>query len=252
MSDAAPGGARYEGRSAAELRALLDLPSVVVYESLASTQDVAHALGEQGAPAGTLVLADEQTAGRGRGARNWTSAAGAGIWLTLLERPNDGGATGVLSLRLAMRLAPVLERWTDGPVTVKWPNDLFVGGGKLAGVLTEARWRGARPDWVAIGVGINTRPPAGIAAAALARADDRVHVLGEVVPALRAAAAAIGLLSADELARYAERDAVHGRRCVEPDAGVAAGITPEGALIIRGVDGDRLVRSGSLVLEELS
>ena len=252
MTEAAPGGARYDGRSAAELRALLDLPSVVVYEAVESTQDVAHALGEQGAPAGTLVLADEQTAGRGRGSRSWVSAPGAGIWLTLLERPSDGAAAGVLSLRLAMRLAPVLERWTDGPVTVKWPNDLFAGRRKLAGVLTEARWRAGRPEWVAIGVGINTRLPAGVAAAALDGADDRVQVLGEVVPAMRAAAAATGLLSAEELARYAERDAVQGRRCVEPDAGVAAGITREGALIIRGVDGDRLVRSGSLVLEELS
>lgn len=252
MSVASGTDSRYEGRSAAELEALFDLPQVVVFETVPSTQDVAHALAAGGAPAGTLVLANAQTAGRGRGAKPWQSNAAAGIWLTLLERPQAGPAVGVLSLRLAVRLAPALERWAPGTVTVKWPNDLQVGGRKLAGVLTEARWRGGRLDWVAIGVGVNVRPPEGLDAAALRDVRDRVEVLGEIVPAMRGAAAATGLLSAAELKGYAERDAVRGRRCREPVPGVAAGITPDGALIIRGADGDRLLRAGSLVLEEES
>jgi BirA family biotin operon repressor/biotin-[acetyl-CoA-carboxylase] ligase len=225
---------------------------VELHEELPSTQDLAHALGEGGAPAGTLVLANAQTAGRGRGVRRWQSEAGAGIWLTLLERPRDTEAVGVLSLRIALRLAPVLDRWATGIVRVKWPNDLLVDGRKLAGVLTEARWRGDRLEWVAIGVGINVRVPEGLAAAALAGMDDRVEVLGELIPAMRAAAAAGSVLTARELERFAERDAVRGRRCREPQPGVASGITADGALIIRTDHGERAVRSGSLVLEEQS
>lgn len=242
--------ARYEGRTAVELQALLDLPQVVVYDEVPSTQDVAHALGESGAPAGTLVLADAQSAGRGRGSRTWQSRAGAGIWLTMLERPHDPAAAGVLSLRLALRMAPVLERWTAAPIRIKWPNDLLVGERKLAGVLTEARWRGPRMDWVAIGVGINVVAPERLDAASLVGVTDRCAVLGELVPALRAAASGRGLLTQAELDQYAERDAVSGRRCREPMAGTAGGITPDGALIIQAGGGEHAVRSGSLVLEE--
>ncbi len=239
----------YEGHLAPQLARLLDLPRVHLFESIGSTQDVAHELAEAGAPAGTLVLSDSQTAGRGRGTRIWRSEPGAGIWLTIIERPQDAAAAGVLSLRLALAIAPVLERWTPAPVRIKWPNDLLVGGRKLAGVLTEARWRGPRLDWVAIGVGINVRVPDGLDAAALAGVVARVTVLGELIPAMRAAAARAGLLSGRELESYAERDAVRGLRCAEPVAGVAGGVTADGALIIHDSGGEHAVRSGSLVLE---
>lgn len=243
---------RYDGRTGADLRRLLDLPRVVVARDLASTQDAVHGLAELGAPAGTLVVADAQTAGRGRAGHGWRSEAGAGIWMTLLERPRDPAAIGVLSLRLAIRLAAVLDRWAAGPVRVKWPNDLYVGDRKLAGILTEARWRGTRLDWVAIGIGINVRVPASLDAAALIPGTDRVEVLAEVVPAVRAAAAAGGALTTTEVERFDSRDLARGRACREPARGVAAGITPDGALIIHGDAGTQTVRAGSLVLEELS
>jgi BirA family biotin operon repressor/biotin-[acetyl-CoA-carboxylase] ligase len=170
----------------------------------------------------------------------------------MLERPHDSAAAGVLSLRLALRIAPVLERWKSAPIRIKWPNDLLVGDGKLAGVLTEARWRGPRLDWIAIGVGINIVAPDGMNAAALDGVTDRVVVLGELVPAMRAAAASRGVLSPAELEHYGGRDAVRGRRCREPMPGTAGGITPDGALIIHAGDGEHAVRSGSLVLEEHS
>lgn len=240
---------KYDGRSGDELARLLDLPRVEVYGTTASTQDVAHQLAEVGTPAGTLVIADEQTAGRGRGANAWQSASGAGIWLTLIERPHDSAVAGVLSLRLALAIAPVLERWTSAPVRIKWPNDLLVGERKLAGLLTEARWRGVRLDWVAIGVGINTAVPPDLEAAALEGVSDRVIVLGELIPAIRAAASRTGLLSPAELEAYEERDAARGRRCAGPLAGVVRGVTPDGALIIQTSDGEQAVRSGSLLLE---
>ena len=242
----------YDGWDAAALGAELGLPRVDLFESTASTMDVAHAAASGGAPAGTLVLSDRQTAGRGRAGKRWASAPGAGVWMTLVERPRDPAALDVLSLRLGLRAAPVLDRHATGPVTLKWPNDLYVGAGKLAGVLVEARWRDERVEWVAIGMGINVVAPAHVAGAAGLAADvRRVELLAELVPALRAAAFASGALSDAELAGFAARDMARGRRCVQPVAGVVRGIDAHGALLVES-DGGSLVaaRSGSLVFTE--
>ena len=72
--------------------------------------DVANALAADGAPAGTMVLADAQLAGRGRAGRRWESKAGDGIWMTLVERLNDLEALDVLSLRIGIRVARALDR----------------------------------------------------------------------------------------------------------------------------------------------
>ena len=122
--------------------------------------DVAHALAAEGAPAGTVVLADHQSAGRGRGGRAWLSEAGAGIWLTLIERPQDVRADrGAGCSASGCDAALALDRYAGGLVGLKWPNDLYLGGRKLAGVLIEARWQDGAPTWVAIGIGINVRVP---------------------------------------------------------------------------------------------
>jgi BirA family biotin operon repressor/biotin-[acetyl-CoA-carboxylase] ligase len=237
---------RYAGRDAATLRALLDLPRVEVRETVTSTLDVAHELAAAGAPAGTLVLAERQRAGRGRGGRTWSSEAGAGIWLTLIERPTDGRALELLSLRVGVRAAPVLERYAGERVLLKWPNDLFTARGKLGGVLVEARWREERAEWVAIGVGINVHLPPGVPGASALGDVDRVAVLGELIPALRGAAAARGPLTPDELARFAERDLARGRRVVAPAHGIVRGIDEAGALLVEGEAGVVSCRSGSL------
>jgi BirA family biotin operon repressor/biotin-[acetyl-CoA-carboxylase] ligase len=249
---APPDHVAYDGRDEAALAALLDLPRVEAYRSIGSALDVAHERGAAGAAGGTLVLAEEQTAGRGRGGRAWRSAPGAGIWLALLERPVDASAADVLALRLGLAAARALDRWTTSPVRLKWPNDLYVGDGKLGGILVESRWRGAALDWVAIGIGINVHTPEGVErrAATLERVTDRGAVLAELVPALRAAAAARGGLAERELAAWAARDIARGRRCREPVAGTVQGIDGAGALVVRTDRGEERLRAGSLVLEE--
>lgn len=237
------------GHDSAGLARALALPCVVAESQLSSTMDRAHALAAEGAVAGTLVLAEEQTAGRGRSGHRWSSGPGAGIWATLIERPADAGALDVLSLRVGIRLAPVLERWSAGPVRLKWPNDLFVREGKLAGVLIEARWRDQRPDWVAIGVGVNLAPPLGESGAALVRAEP-LAVLAELIPALRAAAFARGPLSAGECAAFAARDLAAGRQARSPGVGVVRGISPEGAVLIESGQGVTAWRSGSLIFSD--
>lgn len=240
----------YDGVDARALATALGLPRVLLYESIASTMDAAHALGAGGAPAGTLVLADEQTAGRGRAGRHWHSAAGRGIWLTLLERPDDARALDVLSLRLGVRAAAALDRFSRSAVRLKWPNDLYAGEGKLGGVLVEARWHGSSVDWVAIGFGLNVGVPDELPGASLRTDSRRADVLADLVPALRAAAAARGLLTEWELAQYAARDLAQGRACVAPVAGTVRGITESGALRVETADGERAIREGSLVFRE--
>lgn len=242
---------RYEGYTGAALAALLDVPRAEVWESVTSTLDVAHALAAADAPAGTLVLAERQTSGRGRSGRRWASAPGAGIWLTLIERPLDTAAAELLSIRLGLRAARALDRFAPSPIALKWPNDLYAGGGKLAGILVETRWREQRIDWVAMGFGLNVRAPADVVGAASLRpGTSRLEVLAELVPALRAAAAGRGPLSDAELAEWSARDLARGRRVREPAPGVVLGIDAHGALIVRSPAGELACRSGSLVFEE--
>ncbi|MGI8509422.1 MAG: biotin--[acetyl-CoA-carboxylase] ligase, partial [Gemmatimonadaceae bacterium] len=144
----------YEGLSPGKLCSLLGVSSVVVFDAVTSTMDEAHARGSAGAEPGTLVLAEEQTAGRGRNGRRWSSPP-RGIWLTLIERPTDVAALEVLSLRVGLAAARALDRFAPEPLRVKWPNDLYVDTSKLAGKPVEARWRGEGPEWVAISFGVN-------------------------------------------------------------------------------------------------
>jgi BirA family biotin operon repressor/biotin-[acetyl-CoA-carboxylase] ligase len=243
-------GSGYDGRSAGELARACGVPAVALYDSVASTMDVAHELAASGAPAGTVVLTDRQTAGRGRSGRTWHSAPGDSITLTLVERPVDPAALRVLSLRLGLAAAPVLDHWTAGPVRLKWPNDLMVGEEKLGGVLVEARWRDQQPEWVAIGVGVNVRRPPLPGTAGLAPGAGRVEILAGLVPALRAAAAAAGALGARELGAFEARDWARGRRIVEPAAGLVHGISSGGALLVSTATGIVSCASGSLVPAE--
>jgi BirA family transcriptional regulator, biotin operon repressor / biotin---[acetyl-CoA-carboxylase] ligase len=252
MTNADAGGiVRYDGASAAELASRLALPRIELLETVSSTQDVAHELAAAGAPAGTLVLANEQTSGRGRHGRQWTSKPGAGVWLTLIERPTDPASADVLSLRVGLALARALEPFATDRIHLKWPNDVYSAGRKLAGVLAEARWRDGAIEWVAVGVGINVVPPTEEPRAiGLAAGTTRLGVLRGAVPLLRAAAAAQGHLTESELAEFAARDIAAGQGCVQPIVGRVAGIDETGALLINTGSRIAAVRAGSLVLQE--
>jgi BirA family biotin operon repressor/biotin-[acetyl-CoA-carboxylase] ligase len=233
--------------------AVLGLVQVVHEQQVESTMDEAHALADKGAPAGVLVVADRQLRGRGRSGREWESANGAGLWMTLLERPDDPRIVGVLALRLGLALADALAPFVDAPVSLKWPNDLYVAKGKLAGILVEARWRESVVDWVAIGVGINRRVPAGFPDAAAIRAGvSRADLLMAIIPRLRLAASTHGHLSDAECTAWAERDLARGRRVREPGIGVVQGIAPDGALLVHSPASGRVepYYAGSLVFDE--
>lgn len=242
---------RFDGCTASELARAIGVPDVALLDTVDSTLDEAHRLAAAGATAGTIVLAEEQTAGRGRNGRSWTSERGRGLWLTVVERPVDAQSLDGLAIRLGLGAAVALERFTQEHIKLKWPNDLYTGGSKLGGILVETRWRGDSIDWVAIGFGLNTRPPAGLAEAAAVDSEyGRVEILNELVPAIRSAAAKIGPLTPAELAAWAARDLARGRRCIEPANGTVRGIDPGGRLLVASELGEMAFRTGSLVLED--
>jgi BirA family biotin operon repressor/biotin-[acetyl-CoA-carboxylase] ligase len=243
----APG---FDGATEESLQHLLELPRVELLESTPSTMDVAHRLAADGAPAGTLVIANQQTAGRGRGGKSWQSSPGSGLWLTLVERPRDASGLGVLSLRVGLAAAEALDRFAAEPIRVKWPNDLYIDRSKLAGILVEARWREQAVEWVAIGMGINVKQPEGVEmAAALEPGTERVDVLQELIPAVRTAAQKPGPLDDGEVEEFNARDLARGKACLEPALGRVAGITATGELLVALADSIAPFRSGSLVLE---
>ncbi|MBY0488239.1 MAG: biotin--[acetyl-CoA-carboxylase] ligase [Gemmatimonadaceae bacterium] len=240
------------GAPTASVIEALGVTQLIYRERVGSTMDEVHRLAAEGAPAGTVVLASMQEAGRGRSGRPWLSEPDAGLWFTVLERPDDARALEVLALRVGLSLAEALTPLVHDAIGLKWPNDLLLGRRKLAGILIEVRWRDARPEWVAIGVGINRRVPEDYPMAAAVRSDvSRDVLLQAAVPAVRAAARGLGALTATECAAWAARDAAAGRPVREPVAGVVEGITPQGAVVIRTDDGrSRAIQSGSLVFAD--
>lgn len=232
----------YDGVLESALAVRWNVPRCVVFDRVSSTLDVVHELAGSGAPAGTTVVADEQLSGRGRHGRPWLSPPGRGVWLGFLIRPEDAATVGLLAVRVGLATARSLDA-VGASVRLKWPNDLMLKDRKLGGVLCEVRWRGATPAWVAVGVGLNVHGPVAEslrgAAIALDEASPgvtRVGVLDGVLAGLRRLPDHPRLDDA-ELAAYAERDWLRGRRIVEPAAGRPAGIGPDGALLVETESG---------------
>jgi BirA family biotin operon repressor/biotin-[acetyl-CoA-carboxylase] ligase len=232
------------------LRRRLGVPHVDLHAEVGSTQDIAHALAERGAAAGTIILADAQTKGRGRMGRSWSSEPGRGVWCTVVERPVDLKALDVLSLRVGLLLAERLDSLSRLPVGLKWPNDLLVEGSKVGGILVEARWSGASPMWVAIGIGVNVVAPTVVGGAGLRDDTQRIDVLAAIVSAAREANRLAGWLTEDELTRYNARDQLYGRRIVSPGMGTAKGVAPSGALMVEASSGVEQHRAGTIALAE--
>ena len=129
---------------------------LVYHERVGSTNDVILDMAERAAPHGTVCLADEQSAGRGRRGYGWFSPPGCGIWASVLLRPRLSAArTPQLTLCAAAAVAPVLETAAGVTVEIKWPNDLIMGGRKVAGILAESRVVSGDRPVIVIGMGIN-------------------------------------------------------------------------------------------------
>ena len=256
-------------------------PSLVYVRETGSTSDLAGRLAADGAPEGTVVVADAQTAGRGRLGRSWLSPAGAGLYVSIVIRPDgpDDRALGaLLPLAIGASLAAGLRGLTGRAVELKWPNDLVVrpdatgvagaaagGSGlrKIGGVLVEAATLGADVRHAVVGIGINLGQgayPAALAprAASLTHAGgsavDRTELLDVV---LGAVADAVADLRAGRTSVVLDRvramtpSAVGTTVAWELDghrlAGVTCGIDADGAL--RVASGSRVHRMVSATLD---
>jgi BirA family transcriptional regulator, biotin operon repressor / biotin---[acetyl-CoA-carboxylase] ligase len=236
----------------------------LVYERTGSTNDVAHEQARAGAKDGLLLLAEEQTAGRGRLDRSWWAPAGTCLLMTLLLRPALPLArAGQLTMCLGLGAVEGIEEVTGVDARLKWPNDLLVNGRKLGGMLAELSSEDGRLDYAVLGLGLNVNvdfardgAPPEVSALATSllletgREVDRVALLAAILARTEQwYGGALAGKSPHEA--WAARLDTLGRRvrvamtvgaAVE---GVAVGVTPEGALLVREDSGAvRTVWSG--------
>jgi BirA family biotin operon repressor/biotin-[acetyl-CoA-carboxylase] ligase len=223
----------------------------LLFEQVGSTNDLAHEQARAGAGDGLLLLAEEQTAGRGRLDRSWWAPPGTCLLMTLLLHPALPLAkAGQLTMCLGLGACEGIADVTGVDARLKWPNDLLVGGRKLGGMLTELNSNGGRLNYAALGLGLNVNvdfahhgAPAEVAALATSllletgREVDRLALLSAILA--RTEAWYDGALAGDSPHEaWAARLDTLGRRVrvamtVGVVEGLAVGVTPEGALLVR-------------------
>ena len=252
-----------DGLSAREIAPLLNTAEIGRdihhYADLASTNDEAHRLAEQGALHGEVVVAEIQTAGRGRRGRPWISPPGGSIALSVILRPAlPPGRAPEIALAAAVAVCEAARELGARSAAIKWPNDVECDGRKLAGLLTELRTDGERTRHVILGVGLNCNAELRDFPEELQESATSLRVeRGEAVP--RALACARLLEALDEWlalhdlegfppvrARFRQLSSTLGRRVqVELEPGVVEGdaldLAEDGALLVRTERGE-LVR----------
>lgn len=143
-----------------ELSSMIDTAwagqTIYYFDQIDSTNIRAKQLGEEGAPHGTLIVAGQQNAGRGRRGRTWESPPGVSIYMSIVLRPEMAPVKApMLTLVMALSAADSLKECTGLDVQIKWPNDIVLNGKKLVGILTEMSTEMDYINHVVIGVGIN-------------------------------------------------------------------------------------------------
>jgi BirA family transcriptional regulator, biotin operon repressor / biotin---[acetyl-CoA-carboxylase] ligase len=125
-------------------------------ESVESTQKIAHRLSYEGYPEGTLVISEEQVAGRGRMTRSWYSPKYTGIWMSLILRPNlPPQKAPQFTLIAAVAISQAIEEISGIEAEIKWPNDILIRGKKVTGILTELQADADKIHSIIIGMGVN-------------------------------------------------------------------------------------------------
>jgi BirA family biotin operon repressor/biotin-[acetyl-CoA-carboxylase] ligase len=255
---------------------------VVFFERVGSTNDVAHRQALAGAPEGLLVVADEQTAGRGRMGRPWLALKGTSLLFSLLLRPLLQPAHAAqLTMCLGLGALEGVEIVAGPRPALKWPNDLLLGGRKLGGMLAELRTAEGQIDYAVLGLGINVNvkleePRWTSLSAVLGRAVDRVELLAEIVARCEvwyervfAAQAEVGNRKAETGARKPQGgEQIHAAWAARLDTlgrlitvstsagelrGRAVGVSEQGALIVEKEDGDKqLIWGGDVTVVEVA
>ena len=222
---------------------------VHVYGRLGSTNDEARRLAQAGAPEGLLVIAEEQTAGRGRAGRRWLTPPGPALAFSLVLRPPAPAAEASrLSMLAGLALCEAIERVAGVPVQLKWPNDILIHGQKAGGILLETALDAGTQqlDYAVLGIGVNVAeapPPEAVDFPATAldaeagRPVDRLDLLRAILERLEAhyprLEAGSGLLHTAWAARLAWLgESVVARTPDGETVGRAVGADEDGALLV--------------------
>ena len=209
------------------------------FDKIDSTNTKAKELAEEGHPSGTFVVADQQTAGKGRRGRSWDSLPGTGIYMTLMLKPDiNPNHASMLTLVTAMAVANAMHRVTGAEALIKWPNDIVINGKKICGILTEMSAQFDYINHIVIGIGKRVH-----------RAD-LIEAFLEEFERLYA----IYLQTEDLSALQEEYDQLlvnRGRQVrvldpKEPFEGKAMGITKKGELIVDTWESRKMVSSGEV------
>lgn len=239
--------------------------NLVYLAETGSTHDVARRLAGEGAPDGTLVLTDHQTAGRGRLKRRWEAPPGSSLLLSLLFRPSLAPhQLQRLTMICGLAVADAVEAETGLEVGLKWPNDVMLGGAKLGGILTEVGLQGGRVDYALVGIGLNVNlDPARLGTDLLLPATSLSQRLGREVDRLPLLWALLQTLEGRYLAlqsghspqaEWAARLVTLGHEVRVSDGdrvleGLAEAVDADGALRLRLADGRlETVRAGDVAL----
>jgi BirA family transcriptional regulator, biotin operon repressor / biotin---[acetyl-CoA-carboxylase] ligase len=234
------------------------------HASVPSTMDLAMEAVLSGAPEGVVILADEQTAGRGRRGRVWSSPPRAGLYFSLVLRPphrvGEASALSLITLCAGVGVREGVMRTSGLATVLKWPNDVMCGPRKLAGILAEGHAIGTADQAIVLGIGVNLRrtayPPEISARVTsveneLGRAIDRAALLNGILASVSTWYARLRNGDADGILR-AWREAAPsalGSRVSWADGerqGVTAGVDESGALLVTTAAGVERIVAGEL------
>jgi BirA family biotin operon repressor/biotin-[acetyl-CoA-carboxylase] ligase len=254
----------WEGRSVEDWRTEWDLPELHIFQTVGSTNDVLRARADAGAPAGTTVIAEIQTSGRGRRSRAWNAPSGKALLFSTLVRPavlSSAEYAGTIPLRVGMGIARAIEDVTGISTRLKWPNDVLTRDGrKLAGILCESMLSATALSYTVVGVGINVLQgpddfdddirATAASLAMLSRIEpDRARIATACIRELRSIFdATVRPLSELEQDEYNRRDALAGLAIAVDGkpAGTAHGVSASGGLNVFAANERRLIHSGTV------
>lgn len=238
--------------------------AILRFDTVSSTNDVARDLAASGQPEGVCVIAREQTAGRGRQGRSWSSPPGEGLYLSLILRPRISAVeSAVITLAAAVAVAETLKLDFQVSADIKWPNDILASGRKVCGILVESAIESGHLQYAVMGIGINVAQrhfpgELGETATSLSIETGRTVSSEELLkPLLKrleywcTATTKHDLVIArwEELSSYARNCPVRIESSDGSLEGVTRGLTPKGALIVELSNGEtREIVSGEVSL----
>ncbi len=231
--------------------------NIVYLQETESTNQIAMEQGRAGKLAGTIVIADTQTAGRGRLGKAWHSYAGCGLYISIIMRPKlDLAHLSRITLAAGVALAETAASFTTRSPMLKWPNDLYIDGQKCGGILAESNMQNSHAPLVILGLGVNIHAPeAGYSSDLRVKAGSlndftnnlvmRSDFLQKIIPAIKAVVRELETGQFQKiLSRWRQYDFTKGKKITwlttggEVIEGVSSGINDEGLLFITDVDGN--------------